>query len=314
VEHLTLTEPKRPSMPGGAKPAGTKPAGSTSPSRRPSSSPTGTRRAGRRDITRRRYDEPTLLERFRTPLLVTGVVAVVAVVGFFVFTSASEASYSCTTIDTVQPAPSGELGQVQPDMGNTHVARGTKVAYPVCPPASGKHINQPPYGPIPPKVYGPDDQVVPNGWIHNLEHGGLVLLYSCDKGACEAEPLAQLQEVWAGFPASPVCGIPPGSISPVIARFEQMPTKYAVLVWDRVMYLDELDIAQVYEFYTRYSERVDGDGNWLAPPEPQCAAPSPSAPAGESPSAGASPSAATSPSGSAAAPTSPSAAPSPSSS
>ena len=26
---------------------------------------------------------------------------------------------------------------------------------------------------------------VPNGWVHNLEHGGLVLLYSCDKGACD---------------------------------------------------------------------------------------------------------------------------------
>jgi hypothetical protein len=310
-----LTEPKRPSTAGGTKPTGTKPAGSTSPSRRPSTSPSGTRRAGRRDTTRRRYDEPTFLERFRTPLLVLGTVAVVAVVGFFVVSSSTAAVYECKSIDTVQPSASGSLGQVQPDQGHTHVGRGDKVTYQVCPPASGRHINQPPYGPIPPKVYGPDDQVVPNGWIHNLEHGGLVLLYSCDKGACDADSLARLQEVFAGFPDSPVCGIPPGSISPVIARFEQMPTRYAVLVWDRVLYLDELDIAKVFEFYSRYSEVVDSDGNWLAPPEPQCAAPSPSASAGASPSAGTAPSAEASPSGSAAAPAaSPSAAPSPSSS
>jgi hypothetical protein len=304
VEHLTLTEPKRTSTPGG-----TKAAGPTTPSRRPSTSPTGTRRSGRRDTTRRRYDEPSFLERFRTPLLVIGVVAIVAVVGAIVFTSASAPVYACTTIDTVQPAVPDQLGQVQPDQGHLHVSRGDKITYQVCPPASGRHINQPPYGPIPAKIYGPDDQVVPNGWVHNLEHGGLVLLYSCDKGACDAESLAKLQEVYTGFPASPVCGVPPGSISPVIARFEQMPTKYAVLVWDRVLYMDELDIQQVYEFYNRYSEVVDSEGNWLAPPEFQCAAPSPSAPAGESPAVEASPS------GSAAAPgSSPSAAPSPSSS
>ena len=306
-----MTEPKRPSTPGGPKPGGTQPTGSTSPSRRPSSSPTGTRRAGRRETARRRYEQPSFLERFRTPLLVIGVIAIVAVVGALVITSASEAAYSCKAIDTVQPAASGELGQVQPDQGHLHVtSRGDKIAYQVCPPASGKHINQPPYGPIPPKVYGPDDQAVPNGWVHNLEHGGVVLLYSCDKGACEDESLAQLQELYAGFPDSPVCGVPAGSLSPVVARFEQMPTKYAALVWDRVLYMDELDIPQVYEFFTRYAERVDSEGNWLAPPEPQCAAPSPSASAGASPSAEASPGA------SAEAPSaaSPSAAPSPSAS
>ena len=31
-----------------------------------------------------------------------------------------------------------------------------------------------------PRVYGPDDTVIPNGWVHNLEHGALVVLY---KGA-----------------------------------------------------------------------------------------------------------------------------------
>ena len=70
-------------------------------------------------------------------------------------------------------------------------------------------------------------------------------------------------------------------MGPVVARFEQMPTKYAALVWNRVLYLDTLDAAQVYDFYLRYGERVS-DGRFVAPPEPQCAVPS------ASPSAGAS--------------------------
>jgi hypothetical protein len=285
-----VTEPKRTSTSPAPRPAGT--AGSK---RRPSTSPTGTRRSGRREVIRHRYDEPSLLQRFRTPILVIGVVLVVVAVSAFVFMSAAAATYTCGSIDTVQPAVQGELGQVQGDMGNTHVVRGDQVKYPVCPPASGKHINNPPYGPIPPKVYAPDSGVVPNGWVHNLEHGGLVLLYSCDKGACDDASLQQLQAFYDGFPTSPVCGLAPGTIGPVIAPFEQMPTKYAALVWDRVLYLDELDVDQIYEFFNRYAERVDSEGNWLAPPEPQCNPPSPSPSAGESPSAGASPSAAASP-------------------
>jgi hypothetical protein len=80
-----------------------------------------------------------------------------------------------------------------------------------------------------------------------------------------------------------------------------MPTRYAALVWNRVLYLDELDSAKVYEFYTRYGEVVK-DGQWVSPPEPQCTPPSPSpepsASAEASPSASASPA----PSASAAAP------------
>ncbi len=241
------------------------------------SSPTGTSRAGRRETARHRAEHETLLQRLRTPLIALAVVVVIVGVSLFVFTSAAASAYACSSIDTVQPAASGELGQVQPDMGNTHVQAGDKITYPVCPPASGKHVNKTGFGPLQPKVYGPDDQSEPNGWVHNLEHGGLVLLYSCGKGACDSASIAQLQGFSGGFPDSPVCGLKPGIVGPVIARFDQMPTKYAALVWDRVLYLDTLDVQEVYTFFTRYSERHASDGTWISPPEPQCAAPSPSA-------------------------------------
>jgi hypothetical protein len=271
--------------------------------REQSSSPAGTPRAGRRETQRRRYEQPTLLERMRTPFIVAGVVAVVAVVGAVVVSNATAADYSCTTVDTVQPAASGELGQVQPDMGNTHVNPGDKVTYPVCPPASGHHINRAGFGPLRPKVYGPDDNSIPNGWVHNLEHGGLVLLYSCDRGACDDATIQQLQAFSAGFPASPVCNLPPGVVGPVVARFEQMPTRFAALVWDRALYLDTLDIQTIYAFYTRYGERLSDDkSSFIAPPEPQCQPPSASPSPGASASPGASPSAGASASPSAPAP------------
>ncbi|HEX2809594.1 MAG TPA: DUF3105 domain-containing protein, partial [Kineosporiaceae bacterium] len=148
----------------------------------PSTSPSGTPRAGRRETPRRRLDQRSPLERFRTPLIALAVIAVVVGVSVFVFASATAPTYACSNTDTIQPAASGELGQVQGDMGNTHVQTGDKVTYSVCPPASGKHVNRQGFGPLKPKVYGPDDQSTPNGWVHNLEHGGLVVLYSCSRG------------------------------------------------------------------------------------------------------------------------------------
>lgn len=255
------------------------PASPTPPAHRGSqaSSPTGTSRAGRRDTARHRPEHETLLQRLRTPLVALAVVVVIVGVSAFVLSSAAAPAYACSSIDTVQPAASGELGQVQPDMGNTHVQAGDKITYPVCPPASGKHVNQAGFGPLQPKVYGPDDQSAPNGWVHNLEHGGLVLLYSCAKGACDDASIAQLRAFNASFPDSPVCGLKPGIVGPVVAKFDQMPTRYAALVWDRVLYLDTLDVQGIYTFFTRYGERIASDGTWISPPEPQCPAPSPSA-------------------------------------
>jgi len=268
------------------------PATSSSGSRRRSSGPNGTTRAGRRETARRRQAPQSTLQRLRTPILALVVIAVVVGVGAFVFASAAAPAYACTAIDTVQPAASGELGQIQPDMGNAHVQVGDKVTYPICPPASGKHINQSGFGPLQPKVYGPDDQSIPNGWVHNLEHGGLVLLYSCDKGACDTDAdLQQLRDFAAGLPDSPVCGLAAGIVGPVVARFEDMPTRYAALLWNRVLYLDTLDDQEVYDFFTRYDEVVSSDGTWVAPPEPQCPAPTAAPSAGPGDSAAPSPAA-----------------------
>ncbi|HEY5628022.1 MAG TPA: DUF3105 domain-containing protein [Candidatus Limnocylindrales bacterium] len=261
---------------GAASAGGPRPSG-TGGGRPPAHSPSGTTRAGRREFERHRPPQPatpTLIDQLRKPFLVSFLVFVLVAVGIALYAQAASPAYACETVDTVQSPAPGELGQVQPDQGNQHVQTGDKVQYGTCPPASGKHINQQGSGPIQPKVYGPNDQAVPNEWVHNLEHGGLVLLYSCDKGACDSASLAALQTFSDQFPTSPVCGLKPGFVSPVIARFEQMPTKYAALLWDRVLYLNSLDTQTIDQYFLRYGERLASDGKLIAPPEPQCSAPS----------------------------------------
>jgi Protein of unknown function (DUF3105) len=216
---------------------------------------------------------------------------VIAVLGAFFLFSATAAAYTCAS--TTQPQPSGTplpngspapLGQPQPDMGNLHIAVGSSHEYSYCPPASGPHYMNPGIdGPIPAKFYGPDDGTKPEGWIHNMEHGAIVILYNCKMGACDAATQTALQAIPVGFPDSPVCGIKAGVLAPVVARFDQMPAEFAALVWDRVLYMNTLDVNEIKTFYATEGE--------LTNPESQCARPSPSPSIAPSTAPSASPSA-----------------------
>ena len=100
---------------------------------------------------------------------------------------------------------------------------------------------------------------MPEGWVHNLEHGAMVVLYRCPEG-CGTDAQAALSGLQAQLPASPLCGLPPGS-NVVVTRFDQMPTPYAAIVWGRVYFLQTLDVAAITSFYAQSADRA---------PEPQC--------------------------------------------
>lgn len=271
------------------------PAAGRPPSATRSSSPSGTARAGRRERARAAY-QPSFVERYRTAIVLVAALAGVVLISAFVFVSAASPAFACTQewvpTPTASPAAGAPAnpGYVQPDMGRTHVPVGQKVTYTYCPPASGSHYNASGSGPIQPRLYGPSDKALPEGWIHNLEHGAMVILYrglEGDPGVTDAGQAA-LQDLFSAFPVSPVCGIQPGtSTGPVIARFDDMATPYAAVLWGRALPLNELDTTQILDFWQIWGERSN--------PEKQCATPSaaPSAPASPetSPSSAASPAA-----------------------
>lgn len=151
------------------------------------------------------------------------------------------------------PAP----GFVQPDMGHLHEPNvGATVRYTYCPPASGKHYNAASTGdgPIPGGLYGPEDRAVPPGWVHNLEHGGIVLLYKCPGPSCTEEGQQALEELLAKWPESPICKYEPGKLTPVIARFDDMSSNYTAIVWDVVLPMAQIDENLLFEFYARQGE------------------------------------------------------------
>jgi len=256
----------------------------------------------------------SFVERYRTLIIVGVAVIAVGAIGAVVFFNAASPAYACseewTAPTTPAPDPSAtpRLGYVQADMGRQHIQPGDFVRYALCPPASGRHINATGAGPIAPHVYGPSDSVEPQGWIHNLEHGALVLLYKCPGDACSDAGQQALRDFYATFPPGPVCNVPAGSIGPIVARFDQMATPYAALVWGEVLPLQTLDTQEILTFWAQEGERTN--------PERQCpaptATPAPSASATAAPSATPTGSPAGSPAASAT--SSPSASPAPSAS
>jgi len=259
----------------------------------------------------------SFVERYRSALIGLALIAAVALIGGFVFTSASAAAYECSTrFDPTPSAPpaagsSSRPGYVQESMGQAHVAVGDKVPYTFCPPASGRHYNRQGAGPIAARLYGPGDGASPQGWVHNLEHGALVVLYRGDgEGATDAGQTA-LRSLFDTFPDSPLCGLKAGVIGPVIARFDEMTTPYAAIVWGRVLPLQALDGQAILDFWEAWGERTNPEEQQGCEPR---IAPSTSPDASGSPSASSpsepSPASSTSP-GASTVPASPSAAPSP---
>jgi hypothetical protein len=167
---------------------------------------------------------------------------------------APKGEFTCGSL--LQPAtPADPLnGQVEQNMGAQHVQIGTTVGYAVCPPASGQHYSAAGKGPIAPRFYGPDDRVEPQSWVHNLEHGGLVVLYRCGS-SCPLASIEPLRSLLTGLPASPTCSFQPGQLSPVIARFDEMAAPFAAVLWNRLLFLDSADTRAIAAFYSRWDEQ-----------------------------------------------------------
>jgi hypothetical protein len=214
------------------------------------------------------------------------VVVVIGVVLGFLLIGATQPAYYCDSqlqpAAAATPAPDGSpapLGQVTSDLGRNHVNVGDKVHYGFCPPTSGRHYNDPPNGPIPDRFFSKDDATVPQGWVHNLEHGHTVILYRCPEG-CDETTQSALRDLQQSLPPSPICGFLPGE-SVVVTRFDDMARPFAAITWDRVLFLDTLDAAAVRTFREQTADRS---------PEQQCTAPTPTpAPATETPAATATP-------------------------
>jgi len=100
--------------------------------------------------------------------------------------------------------PPGPCNDVQADVtppGGLHVPVGTDITWPTNPPSGGPHF------PTWVRWNATYDPAVPRGhWVHNTEHGGVVLLYNCPAGCAAA--VTGLEAIQDALPHDPLCAAP----------------------------------------------------------------------------------------------------------
>jgi hypothetical protein len=97
-----------------------------------------------------------------------------------------------------------------------------------------------------------DQELPPELWVHNLEHGGIVILYRCET-PCK-ELVQQLTDAYRSFPKSKH-----GHVKLVIAPYRKLKTRLAILAWTWIDELAEFDREQLLRFYQAHIDRGPED-------------------------------------------------------
>ncbi len=149
-------------------------------------------------------------------------------------------------------APPTSLAGVQvPDEGRNHVQDGSAITYQHYPPASGNHYPRPaPWGTI-----GTADRPLAEGsFVHNLEHGGIAILYNCPQPCPEL--VQQLEAFVRSGPKDPKYGETKIVMTPYSRGMQH---QIALLAWDWIDELDTFDRARLVKFYQDHVDKGPED-------------------------------------------------------
>src|SRR4051812_10595453 len=131
----------------------------------------------------------------------TGLAVVVALAG-------GCGGSGATSSPSAPPADDGSCAMAEsavPNEGWVHVAEGTAIPYQHNPPASGPHY------PVWARYQEYTTAVARPCWVHNLEHGAIVLLYRPD---APASVISSLTATYRSLPNDTECGHPRALLTP----------------------------------------------------------------------------------------------------
>lgn len=128
-----------------------------------------------------------------------------------------------------------------PIQGQTHVQRGqAHPPYNSVPPTSGWH-----YGDAVAPWGVSRDPIVAEIFVHNLEHGGIVIAHDCPSGC--PDKISRLEEIVRSYP-SKVLLLP-------YAGLADAGHPIAVLAWGKLAYLDSVDEQFIRNFVRRFKDK-----------------------------------------------------------
>ena len=167
-----------------------------------------------------------------------------ALIAFAILLVAGLAVAAFTTSFFGLMAPS--IGRPIATEGADHVPDGTALTYRSRPPSSGPHYAAwyPTYGVV-------TEPISPGNWVHNLEHGAVVLLYNCPEGCPEL--VQQVRALHSSLPLGRNArrGVPRMLALP----YTDMDSRIAVVAWGYLLELNEFDAEQIRRFYEARIDR-----------------------------------------------------------
>jgi hypothetical protein len=145
----------------------------------------------------------------------------------------------------------GVTTAVVPSASANHVAETTELKFASNPPCGGDHFGAW-------ALWGVHETPLPRGnWIHNLEHGGVALLYRCASRAACPELAAKVEAFARSLPADPSC------VSPVRNRVIVTPdpllpegVQVAAASWGYTWVARCLDETLLRDFYAKRYARA----------------------------------------------------------
>jgi len=191
----------------------------------------------RKEIKQRRREEERRRKQQQNILRMVGIaIVVVAVIGGIVFLVAC-----AMQADVSLP------GTPVADEGRNHIPDTQQPQYAHYPPASGPHYDAP-------ANWGTYDQPLPEGrWVHNLEHGGIVILFKCPSNCPDL--VQQLKDFYAAAPQSKAWK----EVKLVVTPYDHMEHQLAVVAWDWIDEMDSFDSARLLKFYNAHLDRGPED-------------------------------------------------------
>jgi len=152
----------------------------------------------------------------------------------------------CLVASSVLAQEPAGPGRKMPDRGDDHVPEGTRVTYREYPPTSGPHW--PRWA-----KWGIYAEAVPEeAFVHNLEHGGVVILYRCPTPCPEV--VRRLEETVAALPKSKY-----GHVKVVVSPNARIRTRFALLAWTRLDEFDRFDRERIDRFVRAWQDKGPED-------------------------------------------------------
>ncbi|MEO6796152.1 MAG: DUF3105 domain-containing protein [Candidatus Dormibacter sp.] len=143
------------------------------------------------------------------------------------------------------------VGQAIADEGTaTHVDPSTTPTYKFYPPTSGPHYNVQGFAPV---AWQTIATLQDGQFVHNLEHGGIAILYNCPSGSDCTTLRNQLEHYVKDLaPLDPQFN----EVKLVMTPYTQgMQKKVALVAWHYVDFLDSYDQNEITRFYESHVDR-----------------------------------------------------------